>query len=391
MSAPRPPSLPTTTCLRLTAAALTLFACSEPPAPPAYDWKLPEGFPEPRVPKDNPMTEAKVALGRYLFFDKRLSGNQTQSCGSCHAQRLAFSDGLARAVGSTGQMHPRGSMALVNVAYNSTLAWVNPALLTLEQQLPLPLFGEHPVELGATGKEDEILMRLRTDARYVELFRDAFPGQASPFSFPNVIQALASFTRSLISGNSPFDRYAFRQDRSALGASALAGMRLFFSERLECFHCHGGFNFSASTTHEGSVFEEIAFHNNGLYNVGGTGAYPPDNPGLFQFTGDRRDLGKFRAPTLRNIAVTAPYMHDGSLATLEEVLDFYAAGGRNIESGPLAGDGRAHPSKSRFITGFTLTPDERQAVLDFLHSLTDPEFLRDPRHADPFAPSASTN
>ncbi|MDX2024418.1 MAG: di-heme enzyme [Deltaproteobacteria bacterium] len=360
----------------------TLLACGEHRTS-TFTWSLPPGFPVPAVPADNPMTNEKVQLGRRLFYDGRLSGNETQSCASCHKQELAFSDGMPAATGSTGQMTPRGSMALVNVAYNGTQTWANPALLLLEQQIPIPIFGERPVELGATGNEPQILARYMADVSYPRQFAQAFPDDPAPVSFANITKALAAFLRTLISGNSAFDRYTYQNDKTAMSASALRGLELFFTERLECFHCHGGFNFSSSTTQADAAFTERAFHNNGLYNIGGAGSYPPGNRGVFEITGVREDMGKFRAPTLRNIALTAPYMHDGSLATLDDVLDFYAAGGRVIESGPLAGDGRANPFKSRFVPGFVLTTEERADLMAFLQSLTDTSFVQNPSFAKP--------
>jgi cytochrome c peroxidase len=131
-----------------------------------------------------------------------------------------------------------------------------------------------------------------------------------------------------------------------MSEAARRGQELFFSERMECFHCHGGFNFSQAVNHAGTTLAQAEFHNNGLYNIGGTGDYPLDNRGLWEFTQRPADMGRFRAPTLRNIELTAPYMHDGSIATLEEVLDHYSRGGRLIAAGPLAGDGQKIRSKA---------------------------------------------
>ncbi|MEM9598737.1 MAG: MbnH family di-heme enzyme, partial [Acidobacteriota bacterium] len=357
--------------------------------PSDYDWDLPAGFPRPRVPQDNPMTEAKVELGRYLFYDTRLSGNGQQSCASCHRQELAFTDGLPVAVGSTGEQHPRNSMALVNVAYNAALTWAHPELEILEDQIPIPMFGSHPVELGITGHEDDVLDRLRGAEVYGPLFQQAFPGDIDPVGWENIVDALASFTRALISGNSPYDRFSYGGDHDALSPSALRGMDLFLSEDFECHHCHGGFNFSVATAHQTTVFLEKLFHNTGLYDVG-DGAYPQGDQGAFDVTHLPEDTGKFRPPTLRNVAVTAPYMHDGSIATLEEVLDTYAAGGRHVVEGPNAGDGRRNPYKSGFVPGFPMSEQEKQDLLAFLHALTDESFLTDPRFADPFGPEDET-
>lgn len=359
---------------------LLVMACVEPEASTPYDWKLPAGFPEPAVPAGNPMSAAKVELGRHLFYDNRLSANGTQSCASCHEQRRAFTDGRPTAVGSTGEVHRRNSMSIVNVVYASSFTWANPVLPDLEAQALVPLFGEEPVELGLAGQEALLLQRLREDARYPELFAAAFPKEQQPISLASVSRALAAFERTLISGNSPYDRYIQGVDANALSSSAKRGMELFFSERLECFHCHQGFAFSDSVRTRDTVFPELPFHNTNLYNADGLGSYPAVDEGLREFTGKPEDTGRFRSPTLRNIAVTAPYMHDGSIATLSEVLDHYAAGGmaRARGLGPS-------PYQSEFVRGFTLTPQEREDVLAFLESLTDTEFLEDPRHADPFA------
>jgi len=353
------------------------------PASP-WSWSLPRGFPVPTVPEDNPMSAEKVELGRRLFYDTRLSGNGTFSCANCHQQRLAFTDGLPRGVGSTGQKHPRGSMSLVNVAYSPALTWVNPNMKRLEQQALAPMFGETPVELGLAGKEAELVARLAADSRYVAWFAAAFPDDSSPITVDHITKAIASFERVLISGESPYDREQ-RGDTAAVSASAKRGEQLFFSEKMECFHCHGGFNFTGTTDYVGKGIPEVEFHNTALYNVGGKGAYPSDAPGLREFTQRAEDEGKFKAPTLRNIALTAPYMHDGSIATLEGVLDHYAAGGRTIHSGPYKGVGSANPNRSEFITGFSMTAREKRDVIAFLNALTDSAFIRDRRFANPWS------
>jgi cytochrome c peroxidase len=349
-----------------------------------YQWNLPANFPLPKVPDDNPMTVAKVELGRYLFYDRRLSGNGTQACATCHRQEIAFSDGLVVALGSTGQLHPRNSISLTNSAYSATLTWANPALTAIERQVLVPMFGEFPVELGIAGHEDEVLGRFKSDSTYRELFRAAFPNESNPVNFGNISKTLASFVRTLISGSSPYDQYV-RGDRSALSDSAVRGMKLFFGEALECHHCHGGFNFSLSTVHSNTTFPERPFFNTGLYNLDGLGRYPLGNTGLREITGESMDMGRFRPPSLRNVAITAPYMHDGSVATLEEVIRIYSNGGRLIEDGPYAGDGRRNPYKSGLVPGFTITDQERDDLVNFLKSLTDERFISDPRLSDPFA------
>ena len=369
-------------------AAILLGAC----APPSDDdgaaarsdgLVVPDGFPEPVIPEDNPVTAAKLELGRHLFYDVRLSGNETQSCGSCHLQELAFTDGKTVGEGSTGELHARNANGLTNVAYNATLTWANPVLVDLETQALSPLFGDAPVELGAGGMEDQILDRLREDPDLSARFREVFPDEG--IDWDTTIMAITTFTRSMISGDSPFDRFTYGDDAMALSEAELRGMQLFYSETLECHHCHGGFNFSEASVHADSAFDAELFHNTGLYNVDGQGAYPNNNTGVFEITGAPEDMGRFRPPSLRNVAVTAPYMHDGSMETLEEVVAFYERGGRLIEDGPYAGDGAESPLKSGLVAGFTLTDRERADLIAFLGSLTDETFLTDPRFADPYA------
>lgn len=349
-----------------------------------FVWELPSSFPIPVVPEDNPMSRPKVELGRHLFYDARLSGNRTQSCASCHDQKRAFTDGRETSVGSTGEAHPRSSMALANVGYVATVTWANPLFVTLEQQVSVPLFNDDPVELGMRNREGELVERLRADARYRALFPRSFPHDASPITVGNVVKAIAAFERTLVSARSPYDRFLYDGDVSAISESAKRGGALFNSEKLECFHCHNGFNLMDSVNYRGKTSVEIRFHNTGLYNIGGGGAYPVPNRGVMEVTERPDDMGRFRAPSLRNVAVTAPYMHDGSVATLDGVLDHYSAAGRTIANGPNAGVGSRNPYKSSLIVGFTLSASERADVLDFLGALTDSDFLTAPRFANPW-------
>ncbi|WP_246172014.1 methanobactin export MATE transporter MbnM [Nitrospirillum amazonense] len=353
-------------------------------APPPWTWDLPPGVPAPLVPADNPMTSDKVELGRRLFHDTALSITGTVSCATCHRQDLAFTDGLPQAVGATGQSHPRGSMSLVNVAYASVLTWGNPLMTNLEAQLLVPMFGDHPVEMGMAGHEGAILARLRTDKTYTLLFAAAFPGP-DPVTLHHLAQAIAAFERSIVSFRSPYDRYRYGHDASAISDAAKRGEALFFGERLECHHCHGGLTFADDERTATTALAEVQFHNTGLYNLGGSGAYPVGNTGVHEITDKAEDMGAFKAPTLRNIALTAPYMHDGSIHTLSEVLDHYAAGGRTLKDGPHAGVGADNPHKDPLIQGFTLTEPEKADIIAFLESLTDQALLTDPRFKDPFS------
>lgn len=359
-----------------------LFSCDNAKSiTSSYKWPIIEGFPKPQVPDSNPMTVEKIALGKTLFFDKNLSANKQQSCENCHQQKYAFAEPLTISIGSTGEVHRRNAPALVNIAYNKTLTWAHDGITSLERQILLPMFDESPIELGITGHEDEVIERFKSEA-YQQAFHLAFPKE--PISFELIVKALASYVRSLISLNSPFDKYAYLGDDNAISAAAIRGMNLFFSERLECHHCHGGFNFTQSTTHEQQLIDRRPFHNTGLYNVEVKPkqyGYPATDIGLAEVSTLAKDNGRFRAPTLRNISHSAPYMHDGSVATLAEVIDIYAAGGRNIESGPLKGDGRTNSMKSQFIKGFVLTAEEKKDLLAFLESLTDMNFLTSPEHS----------
>jgi cytochrome c peroxidase len=310
----------------------------------SYEWRLPSGFPQPCVPEDNPMNPAKVELGRRLFYDRRLSGNRTQACGSCHRPERAFTDERSRAIGSTGELHPRGSQSLANVAYNAGFTWVEAGRRSLEEQALGPMYGDHPIELGMRGHEKELEANLLADAAIVDLFVAAFPGE--PLDEAHVRKAIAAFERTLFSGDSPYDRFVWQDDREAMSEAARRGMTLFFSARLACSRCHAGFTFSGPVRFEGLAGEEPATHDTGLG-------------------------GRFRAPTLRNVAVTAPYMHDGRFVTLEEVVDYYAAGGSHASG------------QSPLIAGFRLSPQERCDLVAFLESLTDQRFLTDTRFSDP--------
>ncbi len=348
-----------------------------------YSWNLPRGFPKPYEPADNPMTAAKVELGRYLFYDKRLSVNGNGSCATCHKPELAFTDGRAVSVGVTGQRHSRSAMSLVNVAYSGALTWANPQMKRLEDQALVPMFGEHPVELGLRTDES-FLVRLHSDPKYQLLFERAFPDDVTRLSVKNVTKALACFERSIISARSPYDRYHYGGDDDAVPAAAKRGEILFFSQPLSCFRCHGGFNFSDATVSASTAEREVEFHNTGLYNLSGPLSYPIQNAGIYDYTKKAADVGKFKAPTLRNIAITGPYMHDGSIPSLDAVLDHYAAGGRTISSGPDAGIGHDNPGKDPLIGGFRLSPQDRTDLIAFLQSLTDNAVLHDPRFANPW-------
>ncbi len=369
------------TRLGLALASILAASCgggSGPDPVAAYAWDLPAGFPVPEVPAGNPMSEVKVELGRRLFYDQRLSVNLTQSCASCHLQALAFTDGRARGLGATGELHPRGPQQIANLAWFRAFTWANSVIPTLEHQALGPMLGQDPVELGISGLDAMVVGRLEADPDYPRLFSESFPEDVPSVSYATIIKALAAFERTLISGNSPYDR-AQRGDASALSASARRGQALFFSDRVGCAKCHSGFAFSDAAGAPGEIGNLVPFHNVGLYDVDGLGAYPAGGTGLHGLTSRPEDMGKFRTPPLRNVAVTAPFMHDGSVATLAEVVELFAAGGRvRLETGV------ASPLQSPLVQGFTATAEEKADLVAFLEALTDEQFLTDPRFSDPF-------
>jgi cytochrome c peroxidase len=297
-----------------------------------FAWTLPPGFPEPAVPADNPMSDAKVALGRELFADTRLSATGKHSCRSCHEPARAFTDGLPRSRGAAGDELPLNAPTLLNVAYNPSHGWTDPSIRTLEQQMRGPLFNEHPPELGLKGREAEVERRLAGDAAMTRAFRAAFPRDADPVTLPNVIRAIAAFERTLLRGGSAFDRYVFLGEHEALDDSQKRGMALFFSPRSGCSGCHDGINFAGPWVDRDHPEAEPAFA-----DTGG---------------------GRVRVPTLRNLGATAPYLHDGSLATLDAVLERY----ERLAVG--AGDPRLRRAP--------LTTAERESLRDFLRALDSP-------------------
>jgi cytochrome c peroxidase len=310
------------------AAALAAPAASAP-----YVWHLPPGFPQPLVPDDNPMSDAKVALGARLFADVRLSITGEYSCRSCHAPERAFTDGLPKSRGATGETLSLNAPTLLNAAYNASLGWNDTGIRTFEQQMRGPLFNEHPRELGLAGREAAVEHTLAGDASLVQAFAVAFPGEQRAATLGQAIRAIAAYERTLIGGQSAFDRYVFRGEHDALDAAQKRGMRLFFSERSGCSACHGGINFAGPWVDRAQPLARAIFADTG--------------------TGQA-----VRVPTLRNLAATAPYMHDGRFASLDEVLDHYER---------LATDPAADARLRRAL----LTTEERADLAAFLGALTD--------------------
>ncbi len=347
-------------------------------APAIFRWSKPDWAPTPPVPPDNPMSEAKVRLGRWLFYEKRLSRDGSLSCASCHQQARAFTDGKPVHLGVNGELGIRNAMTLTNVAYLPTYTWANPLLTSLELQMQVPLFGDHPIEMGMTGHETQLIAALYADPRYPRQFTEAFPADGNPITLPHMLKAIGAFERTLLSFDSPYDHYK-HGDPNAISGAAKRGEALFFGERLECYHCHGGINFTDNHTQQGQAIAERGFHNTGLYNEDGFGAYKSWDHGLRGVTGNEDDEGAFRTPTLRNIAVTAPYMHDGSLATLRDVILHHYA----VKGHAALGPNGANPLRSEFIEGFKLSDSETRDLIAFLESLTDETFLHSSEFSDP--------
>lgn len=363
---------------------LAVAACTAPLAESGVDMDLglPQHFPEPVAPLDNRLTPEAVELGRHLFYDKRLSVNGSLACASCHQQERAFADSLAVSIGATGDEGVLNTPSLANGIYAFPLTWAHGEITSIEDQLMGPMFGDAPLEMGMAGNEEEIVARLANDERYPGLFGGAFSDER--ITIDRMRLALASFVRSLVSHQSPFDLF-LSGDASAIPAAAKRGSELFYSERLGCSHCHAGFAFTTAVHSEATNSQPTSpFHNIGLYNIDGEGAYPATAPGLIGESGFAKDMGRFRVPSLRNVALTAPYGHDGSVATLEDFIQIYEDGGRNIESGPHAGDGRDNPWRSGDLQGFELSANERRDLIAFLESLSDPSFVASSRYANPW-------
>jgi cytochrome c peroxidase len=288
------------------------------------------------------MSEAKVTLGRRLFFDPRLSVTGHYNCASCHDPARAFADGRSVAVGARGDALPRNAMALVNIAYNITFGWTKPGARSLEAQMRQPLLNTHPVELGLSGREESLAAQLAADPTYAAAFAAAFPdlNDGPPTTFDHLIKAIATFERTLISGDSPFDRYVFQGDHSALSDSAKRGMALFFSRTAGCSSCHTGFNFTGTWRDSEGETGKPAFASNGVTTQ------------------------PMRVPTLRNIALSGPYMHDGRFPTLDAVVDHYfTLGVRAIRYDPR-------------LPRASIDMQQKADLKAFLTSLTDESFVR---------------
>ena len=314
-----------------------------------------------RIPKDNPTTVEGVQLGRRLFYEKALSANGVISCATCHRQELAFTDGLTFSRGVDGSLTPRNAMSLANLLWVRNLFWDGRSP-SLEEQAKIPLTNVH--EMGQSLEASSA--KLQEMAPYPELFRKAFG--SDQITGERIVKAIAQFERTLISADSPYDQYLQGMYEPTLQEKR--GMELFMRppnpekniRGANCGHCHGS----------PKLFIEL-FHNNGLDSL-------PKDVGREQVTGYPADRGRFRVPTLRNIALTAPYMHDGRFHSLEEVLDHY---NEHIQESPNLSQFLRGVSNEAGGESLLLTPSEKDDIIAFLHILTDSTFITNPAFSDP--------
>lgn len=300
--------------------------------------KIPSHFPAIDFPEDNLLTAHRVELGRRLFYDTRLSQDHSKSCGSCHLQNLAFTDGIKVSEGIQKRKGKRNAPSLGNVAYQKRL-FGEGGVPNLEIQVLSPIGDENEFDHDVNIIERD----LQADSTLSALSRKAYNREIDMYV---VTRAIAAFERTLISGNSKYDQYL--EKKINLTPQEESGRQLFFSDALNCATCHSGHNFT-----------DGLFHNIGLYE-----SY--EDQGRFKITHDKNDLGKFKTPSLRNVELTAPYMHDGSLGTLEQVIEHFNSGGES------------HKNKSSDIHSLNLNEIEQKALLAFLHTLTDYDFISNP-------------
>ena len=301
--------------------------------------EMPEGFPNVVEPDDNSFSQKRWELGKKLFFDPIMSSDSSISCASCHAPNLAFSDDVAMSLGVENRIGTRNSPTLANIAYHPYFTREG-GVPTLEMQILVPIQEHNEFDFNILL----IAERLKNSSTYAEMAQEAYDREPDAFV---ITRALACFERSLISGYSRYDQFE-NYNKNTLSNAEQRGMDLFFSEKTNCSNCHSGFNFT-----------NYAFENNGLYEE-----YPDE--GRFRLTQEPTDKALFKVPTLRNIELTVPYMHDGSFATLEEVVEHYDSGGKN------------HPHKSPLIQPLNLSNKEKRELVAFLKTLTDDSFINNP-------------
>ena len=306
-----------------------------------YVIETPYGFPDMKIPFDNPMTVEGIALGEKLFKDPILSADKTQACINCHQQKFSFSDPIQFSTGIDNIQGNRNASALINLGWNTSFNW-DGSSLTLEEQAFEPV--TNSIEMHNTWMNVEL--ELNSHSNYPFLFKQAF--NINYIDSIHIVKAIAQFERTLISTNSKLDRYLKNEEQ--LTISELNGYAIFNTEKGDCFHCH-------ST----NMFMDNLFHNNGLDNE------PFTDLGRAKVTSNASDNGKFKTPTLRNVEMTAPYMHDGRFATLEEVVEHYDSGGKYSTT--------VDPLMKKLGVGLQLSNQEKIDLVSYLKTLTDNEFI----------------
>ncbi len=312
----------------------------------------------------------QIELGRILFFDKNLSINGNKSCSDCHNPRLFFTDGYKKTLGALADVLTRNTPSLINAVNFTALNWASPTIINFQQQMQRPLFAKGHIEMGMDADNAAQAVSILANPIYSTVLDE------NPRNWHTIVEALAAFQNTIISRNSLWDAFTTTKDSTLLTKDQLAGATLFFSNKTKCGSCHGGLDFNQAT-------KNLApFANTGLYSLQSN---CKQDPGLFLSTKNKKDIGKFRIPSLRNVLQTAPYYHDGSGASLGAVIDNYAAGGRHLPNGELKGNGKLNKLKSPLIKGFTISAMQKRQLLLFLETLTDTTILQAPFSKDPFS------
>lgn len=297
------------------------------------------------IPEENQLTQARIDLGRKLFYETQLSRDNTISCGTCHKLEQAFTDGNPIAIGIEGRLGLRNVPTLANIGYTDRM-FMDGGVITLELQSQSPIFNHVEMDFTIAG----FLERIAGDAEYERMFQEAYGQEPGAYG---ISRSIAAFERTFISGHSRFDRYEYQQDENALSEEEKRGREVFFSSETACTECHVP-----------PLFTNFEYENIGLYvNYA--------DSGRARISEVSADNGKFKVPTLRNVALTAPYMHDGSLASLEEVVEHFNSGGVG------------HVNQNPLVKPLGLTEQEKSDLVAFLSSLTDQNFIENPDLSDP--------
>ncbi len=307
--------------------------------------------------------ERTAEIGRYLFFDKRLSYNNTKSCASCHDPELAFTDGYHRSIGANGDLHKRNAPTLLNISGNHFFTYADSTVQSIYQQVNIPLFNNQFTELGAIRNKEAILDRINNDPVYNKLLQQAGKSKAS---WDDIRLCLEIYCQSLNSYKAKYDKVL--KEEAIYTPDEKEGASIFFSKELGCSQCHGGVNFNMPANNS-SPYADNGFYEPDSSHV--TRKFSTDQ-GLFELSNNPSDIGQFKIPTLRNCMVTAPYMHDGRINTMDSVISIYSKGGNK------------HVNKHPLITGFSITEREKKQLIRFLQTLTDTSYLKSEYFTDPF-------